>query len=78
MSKIRGISFKLSKAILPGRKLAGHADEPGICEHLTGTEHFLTVNEELMREQQCPAALFDGNAKAIYQQLSSADGVLQK
>lgn len=36
MSKIRGNSFKLSKAILPGRNLAGHGDEPGICEHLTG------------------------------------------
>lgn len=60
--------------ILPRRKLTGHADEPGICEHLTGSEHFLTVNEELMSEQQCPAALFDGNAKAFYQQLPSADG----
>ena len=63
---------------MPRRKLAGHADEPGICEHLTGSERFLTVNEELMSEQQCPAALFDGNAKAFYQQLPSADGVLQK
>lgn len=63
---------------MPKKKLSGHADETGICEHLTGSERFLCVNEELMSEQQCPAALFDGNARDFYQQLPSADGLLQK